>query len=112
MMQLFPSALQFSEQLFPSALQFSERRFYTCSHPSHAQVVGTARSGSGAPCHALAQLVGDANYKELFASEIHAPWVHDSYHNSHNLTINNNIILCHIQLYYILFYNIVLYYIF
>ncbi|CAL1163284.1 unnamed protein product [Cladocopium goreaui] len=71
-MQLFPSALQFSEQLFPSALQFSERRFYTCSHPSHAQVVGTACSGSGAPCHALAQLVGDANYKELFASEIHA----------------------------------------
>ena len=36
-------------------------------------MIGTACSGSGAPCHALAQLVGPDNYKELFASEIHAP---------------------------------------
>lgn len=35
-------------------------------------VIGTACSGSGAPCHALAQLVGDRNYEELFASELHA----------------------------------------
>ena len=36
-----------------------------------SEVIGTACSGSGAPCHALMQLVGQHNYVEHFASETH-----------------------------------------
>lgn len=37
------------------------------------EVIGTACSGSGAPVHALAELIGQSNYMELFASENHVP---------------------------------------